>query len=115
MILSSALRAYVCAEPIDMRKSIDALSMLVAPLLGMDPLSGQVFVFVGKRRTKVKLLVWDRHGFWLLYKRLEGGCFASPQRLSQYGISMAELTAWLEGIDLSKVRRLKAIEVKRVS
>jgi transposase len=115
MILSSALRAYVCAEPIDMRKSIDGLSMLVAPLLGMDALSGQVFVFVGKRRNKVKLLVWDRHGFWLLYKRLERGRFASPQRLSQYGISMAELTAWLEGIDLSKVRRLKAIEVKRVS
>jgi transposase len=115
MILSSAVRAYVCAEPIDMRKSIDGLSMLVEPLLGMNALSGQVFVFVGKRRNKVKLLVWDRHGFWLLYKRLEGGHFASPQRLAQHGISMAELTAWLEGIDLSKVRRLQAIEATRVS
>jgi transposase len=115
MILSSAVRAYVCAEPIDMRKSIDALSMLVEPLLGMNALSGQVFVFVGKRRNKVKLLVWDRHGFWMLYKRLERGRFASPQRLSQHGLSMAELTAWLEGIDLSMVRRLKAIEATRVS
>jgi transposase len=115
MILSSAVRAYVCAEPIDMRKSIDGLSMLVEPLLGMNALSGQVFVFVGKRRNKVKLLVWDRHGFWMLYKRLERGRFASPQRLSQHGISMPELTAWLEGIDLAKVRRLKAIEATRVS
>jgi transposase len=115
MILSSAVRAYVCAEPIDMRKSIDGLSMLVEPLLGMNALSGQVFVFVGKRRNKVKLLVWDRHGFWMLYKRLERGRFVSPQRLSQHGIAMAELTAWLEGIDVSKVRRLKAIEATRVS
>jgi len=59
MILSSAVRAYVCAEPIDMRKSIDGLSMLVEPLLGMNALSSQIFVFVGKRRNKVKLLVWD--------------------------------------------------------
>jgi hypothetical protein len=50
MILSSAIRAYVCAEPIDMRKSIDGLASLVDPLLGMNALSGQVFVFIGKRR-----------------------------------------------------------------
>jgi len=51
MILSSAVRAYVCAEPIDMRKSIDGLAALVAPLLGGDAFSGQVFVFVGRRRA----------------------------------------------------------------
>ena len=49
MILSSAVRAYVCAQPVDMRKSIDGLAALVRPLLGADVFSGQVFVFVGRR------------------------------------------------------------------
>jgi transposase len=115
MILSSAVRAYVCAEPIDMRKSIDGLAALVEPLLGMNALSGQVFVFVGKRRDKVKLLVWDRHGFWVLYKRLERGRFSPPQMIAACGISMPELTAWLEGIDLTRVRRLRPIEATRVA
>jgi transposase len=115
VILSSAVRAWVCAEPVDMRKSIDGLACLVEPLLGMSPFSGQVFVFVGKRRDKVKLLVWDRHGFWVLYKRLERGRFASPALIAAAGISMAELTAWLEGIDLTRARRLRAVEVARLS
>jgi transposase len=109
MILSSAVSAWVCAEPIDMRKSIDGLAALVAPLLGMDALSGQVFVFVGKRRNKVKLLVWDRHGFWCLYKRLERGRFTDPRRIASGGIAMAELTAWLEGIDTSSVRHFAPV------
>lgn len=114
MILTSAVRAYVCAEPIDMRKSIDGLAVLVSPLLGMDALSGQVFVFVGKRRNKVKLLVWDRHGFWCLYKRLERGRFTDPHSLARRGVAMAELTAWLEGIDTSKVRKFAALDVTLV-
>lgn len=115
MILSSAVRAYVCAEPIDMRKSIDGLACLVEPLLGMNAFSGQVFVFVGKRRDKVKLLVWDRHGFWVLYKRLERGRFTDARTIAAHGISMSELTAWLEGIDLTRARRLRAVEVSRLS
>ena len=113
MILGGATRAYVCAQPIDMRKSIDSLSVLVVEVLRADPLSGHVFVFVSRQRNRVKLLVWDRHGFWLLYKRLERGRFPDPQSLSQ-GLSMAELMAWLEGIDLSSARRLPTVSVTRV-
>lgn len=115
MILSSAVRAYVYSEAIDMRKSIDALAQLVASCMGMDPLSGQVFVFIGRRRDKVKLLVWDRHGFWVLYKRLERGRFADPARLAAGGLAMSELVAWLDGIDLARVRRLPAVAASRVS
>ena len=64
MILSSAIRAYVYSEAVDMRKSIDGLSQIVAAAMGMNPLSGQVFVFIGRRGDRAKLLVWDRHGFW---------------------------------------------------
>ncbi len=115
MILSSAVRAYVYSEAVDMRKSIDALAQLVASCMGMDPLSGQVFVFIGRRRDKVKLLVWDRHGFWVLYKRLERGRFADPARLAAGALAMSELVAWLDGIDLARVRRLPAVAASRVS
>ncbi len=109
MILSSAIRAYVYSEVVDMRKSIDALSQIVSASMGMNPLSGQVFVFISRRRERAKLLVWDRHGFWVLYKRLERGRFGDPARLAAGGIAMSELMAWLDGIDLSKARRLQPV------
>lgn len=63
MMLSTAVKVYVAAEPIDMRKSIDSLSMLVRQMLNQDALSGHVFVFYGRRRDKIKVLVYDRTGF----------------------------------------------------
>ncbi len=114
MILSSAVRAYVCAEPTDMRKSIDGLSQLIKPVFGADAFGGQVFVFLGKRRNKVKLLWWDRHGFFLLYKRLERGRFPKSDELARDGLSTLELMAFLEGIDLSRARRLPAVAASRV-
>jgi transposase len=82
-----------------MRKSIDTLSYLVEPLLAQKPASGNLFVFVGRDRTKVKCLYWDRTGFALWYKRLEHGHFPSPASLAQRGFTLAELNAWLEGIE----------------
>jgi len=114
VILSAAIRAYVCTEPVDMRKSIDGLSQIVVQAMGMNPLSGQVFVFIGRRRDRAKLLVWDRHGFWVLYKRLETSRFTDPARLSGDSIAMSELVAWLDGIDVSRARRLKTLEVSVV-
>jgi len=115
VILSSAIRAYVYAEAGDMRKSIDGLSQIVAMAMGMNPLSGHVFVFIARRRDKAKLLVWDRHGFWVLYKRLERGRFGDPARLATGDIAMSELVAWLEGIDLTRVKRLSSVEVSVVA
>ena len=115
MMLSSAVRAYVCAEPTDMRKSIDSLSQLVEPVFGADAFGGQVFVFLGKQRNNVKLLWWDRHGFFLLYKRLERGRFPKPDELARDGLSMVELMAFLDGIDLSRARRLPAVKASRVA
>lgn len=114
MIPVPALRAYVCTEPIDMRKQIDGLADLVVSTFGADPFSGHVFVFLGKRRNKVKLLWWDRHGFFLLYKRLERGLFPRPEELARDGLSLGELLAFLEGIDLSQAQRLPLVKVSRV-
>ena len=58
-----------------MRKSFDGLSGLINNELKKNPLSGDVFIFINKRRDRIKLLIWDRTGFWLFYKRLEKGRF----------------------------------------
>jgi len=115
MMLGGSAKAYVCAEPVDMRKSIDGLAQLVAPLLRGDAFSGSVFVFMSRRREKVKLLWWDRHGFWLAYKRLERGRFPRPEELARRGLSLAELTAFLDGIDLTRTRRLASVPATRIS
>jgi transposase len=100
MLIAGDCRAYVCRDPVDMRNGIDGLSYLVEPLLAQHPMSGHLFVFVGRDRHKVKILYWDRTGFALWYKRLERGKFPAPACLAQRGLSMAELHAWLEGIDI---------------
>ena len=115
MMLGGGAKAYVCAEPVDMRKSIDGLAQLVAPLLRGDAFSGSVFVFLSRRCEKVKLLWWDRHGFWLAYKRLERGRFADPRVLASRGVTVAELWLWLEGVDLSRTRRLAVVNATRVA
>lgn len=115
MMLGGGAKAYVCAEPVDMRKSIDGLAQLVAPLLRGDAFSGGVFVFLSRRREKVKLLWWDRHGFWVAYKRLERGRFPRPEELVRRGLSLVELSAFLEGIDLTRTRRLASVNATRIS
>ena len=115
MIFAGAVKAYVCVEPVDMRKSIDGLTQLVGPLLKGDAFSGSLFVFVSRRREKVKILWWDRHGFWLAYKRLERGRFPRPEVLASRVVSASELAMWLEGIDLTRTRRLAHVNASRVS
>jgi transposase len=71
-------QVYLAREPVDLRKSIDGLSLLVGQVLGQDPFSAQLFVFVNRRRDKLKALRWDHNGFVLYYKRLERGQFPWP-------------------------------------
>lgn len=93
-----------------MRKSYDGLGGLVRQGLGRDPLSGEVFIFLNRRRTQMKLLVWDRSGFVIWGKRLERGTFELP-RSSEAGAGMVlsweELVLILEGVRLGSVQRRK--------
>jgi transposase len=85
----------------DMRKSFDTLAALVRNELHRDPLSGQLFVFSNRRHDRLKILLYDRGGFWLLAKRLESGTFAWPQSpLPSLELSPEELMLLLGGIDL---------------
>jgi len=91
-----------------MRKSFDSLSGLVRNELDRDPASGEVFVFINKRRNSVKLLHWESGGFVLYYKRLEKGTFTPPRRANNAHdgtLSWPELVLMLEGIQVQQMRQ----------
>ena len=101
-------RIFIARAVIDMRKSFNTLSALVEHQLGHDPFAGDVFVFIGRRRNRMKVLVWDASGFWLCARRLEEGTFAVPAPLLDAGaksvvqVSPAEMAMVLEGIAVHK-------------
>ena len=109
LTLPASVRIYVAAEPVDLRRSFDGLAAAARSVIGADPLSGHVFVFLNRPRNRIKLLVWDRTGYLLLYKRLERGTFtmATEPRSGQRHVEMdaGELGLMLEGLDLRGARR----------
>lgn len=114
--LGSSHRYYLYREPTDMRKGFNGLSGLVRSELGRDPLSGDVFIFINRRRDKMKLLVWDRSGFVIWYKGLESGTFEMPaSRAGSHHISWQELVLILEGVELKSVRHRKRFSLGKVS
>lgn len=86
-----------------MRFGMYSLSGLVRNELGRDPLSGDVFVFIGKRRNQVRFLQWDRDGFAMYIKKLEQGTFEWPQG-NEMAITSRQLTLLMEGVMLKSVR-----------
>jgi transposase len=104
--LSAAVRVYLATKPADMRKSFDGLAALASGTLALDPLSGHLFVFVNKRRDRIKVLYWDRDGLAVWAKRLERGTFRLPVAGAEsIEMTTAELAALLAGIDLNTARR----------
>lgn len=107
MLIPTPQRILVATQPVDFRKSIDGLAAVTELVLGERALSGALFVFLNRRRSAVKMLVWDRGGFVLVYKKLERGRFRLPvSDQDRVVLTPAELAAVLEGIDLSRAERL---------
>lgn len=109
LTLPPAVRIYVAVEPVDIRKSFDGLSAAVREVLRLNPLSGHLFAFRNRRGDRLKILFWDRTGYWLYYKRLERGTFRLPAGVAagdgSVEMEAAELSLLLEGIDLDGARR----------
>lgn len=98
---------FLSVQPVDFRKSFDGLSGEVTNYLGMNPEDGSLFVFYNKRRDRIKMLLYEDDGFWLLYKRLEQGSFQFPTDHcsdTSYSLSQNQLHCILSGIDLHSVR-----------
>lgn len=97
-------RYFLFRGAVDMRKNFDGLSGLVRNSMSKDPLTGDVFVFINKRRNQVKLLCWERDGFAVYYKRLAKGCFELPQNIDA-AITVEVLSCLLHGLSLQSIRK----------
>ena len=108
LTLPSSVRIYMAAEPVDLRRGFDGWAAATRSLLG-DPLRGHLFCLLNKRKNRIKVLVWDRTGYVVLYKRLERGTFALPTQPApgqgQVEVDAAEFGLMLEGLDLRGARR----------
>jgi transposase len=81
MLNFSSRRLFLATQPVDLRKSFDSLSAFVSQHFSADPFSGDAFLFIGKRKNLLKILIWENSGFWLCSKRLEQGTFSFLQIL----------------------------------
>jgi len=104
--IGSGSKVFLVAGPTDMRKSFDTLAAVVRIAIDDDPLSGHLFVFCNRKRDRLKVLIWESSGFWLLAKRLEKGTFSWPDvSMAKVEYSSAQLAALLEGLELSGRKR----------
>lgn len=109
---------YLHRAPIDMRKQRSGLAALVQEVLKQDPFSSALFLFIGKRRDRIKLLWWDRNGFVVWYKVIEGTeRFAWPRHLDRESITIsAEQLRWLlDGYEVWKMRAHQALHYSHVN
>ena len=108
--LSSSHHFYLYNGPTDMRKSFDGLCGIIQHHVGRNPLAGDVFIFVNRRRDRLKLLHWERGGFVLYYKRLEKGTLELPVSNSaniSFEIEWSCLVMMVEGISYEKTKKRK--------
>jgi transposase len=108
--LPAAVRVFLHIPPTDLRKGFDALCGLVSTAFAQEPTSGHLFLFVNRRRDRIKILYWDRDGLAIWYKRLECGSFQLPRaRHDAVSIEMTatQLALILSGIDLGSARQRK--------
>ena len=99
-------RVFLCRSAVDFRKAHDGLCAIIRDQFGDDPFSGDVFAFFNRAKDRIKLVVWDRNGFWLCYKRLEKGTF--PFAVSGAGrveIEQGQLAMILEGIEWKQAKK----------
>lgn len=104
------VRVFLHTRPVDLRKGFDGLGAIVTDAFGQDPLSGHLFLFLNRRRDRVKILWWDRDGLVIFYKRLEAGSFQIPKvdpNTVAIETTPTQLALILSGIDLASARQRK--------
>lgn len=105
---------WIYLEKIDFRKQIDGICMFIASHLGKNPTSGQVFIFRNRAANAVKLLLWERNGFWLFHKRLEKGRFKFPPLRNDLMELTSDHLGWLlSGLDFSKQAAMPIVQASQ--
>ena len=109
-------QVWIYRQPVDMRKSIDGLSAIVATELGRNPTDRNVYVFCNRAKDKVKLLIWHRNGFWLLYKRLEKQRFHWPDWFNEQALTLTveQLDQLLDGYNLNGMRAHRKLALAHI-
>ena len=107
--LGPATKIYIAVEAVDMRKGFEGLYGLVRDQLGQNPLSGHLFLFTNRTRTRLKALVWDGSGLWVCAKRLEKGSFRWPavENASSVVMRPEELAMLVNGLDMAQAQPRK--------
>ena len=119
MFLSSApQRILAYSDPVDMRKSFNGLVALTESALKQDPLSGSLFVFVNRRRDRIKILYWGQTGFCIWYQQLQKGTYQLPgqdslEEQETIEVTRSQLSLILDGIDLSSARQRMRFQLSR--
>lgn len=110
---AQSARIWLATEAADMRCGFDRLAERAKTVVGQDPLGGHLFVFRSRRGDRLKILMWDRDGFVLWYKRLEAGVFKLPKAeggARSMELRASELAMVLDGIDVSRLKRTPRYE-----
>jgi transposase len=114
LTFSPTMRVFFAPGATDMRKAFDGLAAATKQIIGQDPLSGHLFIFCNRRRDRLKMIFWDRSGYWLFAKRLEKGTFAWPEprqgKAPKLEMSLGERPLLLGGIDLAQTRRRRWLD-----
>lgn len=108
--LSDNLQYYLCTGATDMRKGFDTLCGVVRSQMGRDPLNGEVFIFVNRARSTIKLLHWESGGLVLYHKRLESGGFERPahdEKQNSFKMKWSELVMMIEGLSMRNIVQRK--------
>ena len=111
--ISKAENIYIAHGYTDMRRSIDGLAAIVQQNFKLDPFSNSLFLFCGRKNTRIKALYWEGDGFVLLYKRLENGVYQWPRKESEAKeISSQQLRWLLEGLSINQTKLIRKANVK---
>ena len=115
--LTPAPRVYLACGVTDLRNNIDGLALIVEKRFRLDPFSECLFVFCNRTRNKLKILYWDKNGFWLYYRRLESGTFKWPEK-KNHGQTLcvtAQQLSWiLDGLSMDQKAAHKEVMKRKL-
>ena len=114
--LSGFSKIYLHRDYVDFRKGLNGLSLLVEGSMGLRPMSaGSLFVFINRKRDRLRMLYWDKTGFAFWHKHLEEAKFRWPKKkASVICLSEQELSWLLDGVDIEKIKSHEALIYERV-
>lgn len=113
--LPDNLRIYIACGNTDMRKQIDGLAAIVSQSFDLDPFSNAIFLFSGRKKDRIKALLWEGDGFLLMYKRLENGKFQWPKNNEQVREISSQQYRWLiEGLSIYQKKTIQKINDKTI-